>query len=206
MAEFKRHTECMRRLLITFLTISSLAMAATYEVRPAADAQFALTVEKTGLYRGKKHLFVFEKYQGSLQFDPAVPAASKIELMIDSRSAVCKDDWVSAKDLKSIEETALEDMLVVKRYPSMNFSSGAIKDLGNGKFEAQGTLTIRDIPKPVTVLVQANATNPEQLRLDGTAKIKLTDYKLKPPSAALGLIGTKDEMTLNFQILAARVD
>jgi hypothetical protein len=43
-----------------------------------------------------------------------------------------------------------------------------------------------------------------QLRLTGSAKIRLTDYKLKPPSAILGAIGTKDEMTLNFTISAAK--
>jgi polyisoprenoid-binding protein YceI len=196
----------MRPILIALLALASVALAETYEVRPAADSRFALTVEKTGLYRGKKHLFLFEKYQGSLQFDAAKPTESKIQLTIDSGSAVCKDDWVSAGDLKKVMQTTFEDMLAVKRYPSMSFTSSAIKDLGDGKFEAQGTLTIREIAKPAVVTVQLNAANPAQLRLDGSAKIKLTDYKLKPPSAVLGVVGTKDEMTLNFTISAARVN
>jgi polyisoprenoid-binding protein YceI len=186
------------------LLFALTAMGQSYEVRPTADSRFALTVEKTGLMRGKKHLFLFEKYQGALQFDAARPADAKIQLTIDSRSAICKDDWVSTKDLKKIQETALDDMLAVNRYPSLNFVSTSIKPLGGDKFEAQGTLTIRDVSKPVTIAVQLNATNPAQVRMDGSAKIKLTDYKLKPPSAILGAIGTKDEMTLNFSISATK--
>ena len=181
-------------------------MAGSFEVRPAADSRFSLTVEKTGLYRGKKHLFLFEKYQGTLQFDPAKPTESQIQLTIDSASAVCKDDWVSAGDLKKVMETTFDDMLAVKRYPTMTFASSAIRELGSVKYEAQGMLTIRGIPKPAVVAVQLNASDPGRLRLDGSAKIKLTDYNLKPPSAILGAIGTKDEMTLNFTISATRLD
>jgi polyisoprenoid-binding protein YceI len=188
------------RSLFTLLFAAGLALAETYDVRPTADSRLALTVEKTGLYRGKKHVFLFEKYEGRLQFDPQHPETSKIDLTIDSRSAVCKDDWVSAGDLKKIMETTFDDMLAVKKYPSMTFSSSTIRPLGGDNYEASGTLTIRDLAKPVTVMVHLDP----QLRLTGSAKIRLTDYKLKPPSAILGAIGTKDEMTLNFTISAAK--
>jgi hypothetical protein len=36
--------------------------------------------------------------------------------------------------------------------------------------------------------------------LEGGATIKMTDYGLKPPAAALGTIGTKDEMRIEFRI------
>lgn len=196
----------MRRLLVTLFVLSEVCFAASYEVRPAADTSFALTVEKTGLMRGKKHLFLFEKYEGTLQFDSQRPTEAKIQLTIDSRSIICKDDWVSASDLKTIQKTALDDMLAASQYPSMMFSSGTIKALGGDRYEAQGILTIRDLPKTVAVTVQLNAANPALLRLTGSATIKLTDYKLKPPSAILGAIGTKDEMTLNFTISALRRD
>lgn len=196
----------MRRLLVMLLVSSWVCLAASYEVRPAADTSFALSVEKTGLMRGKKHLFLFEKYEGALQFDAQRPTESKIQLTIDSRSAICKDDWVSAKELLSIQQAALDDMLAASRYPSMTFTSETIKALGGDRYEAQGILTIRDLSKPVGVTVQLNAANPTLLRLIGSATIKLTDYKLKPPSAILGAIGTKDEMILNFTISASRVE
>ena len=202
----RRYTLVMSRFLATFFVLSGIAMSASYEVRPDQDTHVSLSVEKTGLMRGRKHLFVFEKYGGTLRFDPQQPDGAAIQLTIDSRSAICRDEWVSQKDLQKIQATALEDMLAVNRYPSMTFTSSSIKALGGNRFEAHGTLTIRDIAKPVIVTAQLNAADPARLRVSGAAIIRLTDYKLKPPSAVLGAIGTKDEMTLNFTISASRID
>jgi hypothetical protein len=49
------------------------------------------------------------------------------------------------------------------------------------------------------VLVTAS---PGSLSFQGSAKIKLTDFNLKPPKAALGAIGTKDEMSFSFVLKA----
>ena len=38
--------------------------------------------------------------------------------------------------------------------------------------------------------------------LEGTALIRLTDYGLKPPTAAPGAIGTKNEMSFHFIVTA----
>ena len=91
-------------------------------------------------------MFLFENYHGTLQFNPQKPEESRIELTIDSRSAVCKDTWVSASDLKKIMETTFDDMLAVKQFPAMTFTSTSIKPLGANQFEAQGTLTFGTNP------------------------------------------------------------
>lgn len=193
----------MKALLLGLLSVSAI-FADNFEIRPAEAARLALTVEKTGLYRGKKHLFLFREYQGRLEFDPQKPEASKIQLNIDSRSLICKDDWLSADDLKNVQEVALNDMLAAQRYPEMTFSGQSIKAVGADRFEVQGVLTIRGIAKPVLVQVQLQSTGPEALRLEGSAVVKLKDYNLKPPSALLGLIGTKNEMTLDFTVIATK--
>jgi polyisoprenoid-binding protein YceI len=192
------------RTVIAALILSGVLHAEAYQIRPSEAGRFALTVEKTGLYRGKKHLFLFQKFEGRLDFDAQKPEASKIELTIDANSLVCKDDWVSANDLKKVMETALDDMLSVKKFPSMTFVSAAIQAQGADKYQAQGTLTLRGIAKPASVTVTLDGSNPAALRLQGSAVIRLTDYKLKPPSALLGAIGTKNEMTLNFTLIATK--
>lgn len=193
----------MKRVIPAFLAFASVALAATYDVAPASGAKIELKVEKTGFYSGKSHIFVFESYRGTLEFNPRKPEESKIELTIDSGSAVCKDTWVSANDLKKIMEETFGNMLAAKQYPAMTFTSASIKPLGANQFEAQGMLTIRGKPKPIVVNVQLDATDPAKLRLRGSAKIHLKDYGLKPPSALLGAIGTKEEMSLTFDIVAS---
>lgn len=183
---------------------STLNAQQIYAVAPREGARFALTVEKTGLMRGKKHLFLFDRYEGKVSFDAANPAASTVQLRIDSRSLVCKDDWVSAKDLANIQKTALEDMLDAAHHPSMTFASTSIRALGESSYEVQGNLTIRGRSKPVTVSVRVEGRDRPEWTVNGSAAIRITDYGLKPPSAVLGAIGTKDEMTLAFTLLARR--
>ena len=186
--------------LLVFLALSVVAGAASFEIRPTEGSRFALTVEKTGLMRGRQHLFLFSKFQGTLDFDPAHPEAAQIRLEIDAASADCKDSWVSMKDLKKIQETALEDMLSAKRFPKIVFVSTSVR--GAGKFEVPGMLTIRDTTKPVVVAVELDARDPARLKLSGNARLTLTAFGLKPPSAVLGAIGTKDEMSFQFQMEA----
>lgn len=167
-------------------------------VAPAPDSRFALEVEKTGILKGKKHLFLFERYTGLLAMDVQFPERSKIELEIEARSAVLKDDWVKPDDVKKILETAQMDMLDSAKYPKLRFVSTKISAAPNGHFTVLGDLTIRNVTNPVTVAVVHKGSEV----FEGTATVKLTDYKLKPPSALLGAIGTKNEMTVTFRLKA----
>jgi polyisoprenoid-binding protein YceI len=97
-------------------------------------------------------------------------------------------------------------MLAAKQHPSMTFVGNTIRPLGGDRFEVQGTLSIRGLAKPVLVTVQWNATDPRALRIEGSATIRLTDYNLKPPSALLGAIGTKNEMALSFLVIATKTN
>jgi hypothetical protein len=65
-----------------------------------------------------------------------------------------------------------------------------------------GTLSLRGIAKPnVITVVPAADGSP---RFEGSAIVRLTDYGLKPPSAALGAIGTKNEMMFTFVLVGSR--
>ena len=179
-----------------FLHAGSVA----YEIRPVQGARFALTVEKTGLMSGKKHVFVFEDYRGVLLYDPDSPEQSRVDLSIQAASAVCTDKWVSQKDLKKIQAYALDDMLAAERYPELRYSSlGAVRK-SETTFEVNGMLTIRGIAKPATVTVTVSTDSGKISSLSGHAVVLLKDYGLKPPTAALGTIGTKNEMRVEFSL------
>jgi polyisoprenoid-binding protein YceI len=188
----------MRLISLLVLAAALLAQPRSLRVAPAANTRFALEVEKTGILKGKKHLFLFERYTGVLAMDVQFPERSKIELDIESRSAVLKDDWVKPDDVKKILETAQMDMLDSAKYPKIRFVSTKVTAAPNGHFTVVGDLTIRNVTNPVTVAVVHKGGEV----FEGTATVKLTDYKLKPPSALLGAIGTKNEMTVTFTLKA----
>lgn len=183
----------MAAVAIFSLTVS----AADYEIKPTPDSRFALEIFKTGLYSGKKHLFLFERYHGTLTYDDAAPEAAKIDLTIEAASFVVKDDWLSASQAKSVREEAEgKNVLDSARFPQIRFVSSSVTRAGDG-FTVQGTLTIRDAAKPAAIHVTVNG-----LRFEGKAEVKLKDYGIKPPGAALGMIGTRNEMNVAFTLVA----
>lgn len=191
----------MRRLVVLLLASAALLSAATttYRLAPAEGGKLSLEVEKTGLMKGKKHVFLFPRYQGTLRYDPDQPAASQLEFTIDSASIHCTDTWVSEKDLRKVQAYAEKDMLAVSSYPEIKFRSTAITATGPSQFKVTGDLTIRNVTRPVQLTLQTSQ-NGTSLWSDGSGTIKLTDYQLKPPTAALGTIGTKDEMLVQFRV------
>ncbi len=188
--------------VITNFLFAAAAMAIeTYDFRPAPGARFALIVYKTGLLSGKRHVFLFERYRGTLARDPGNPERSRVEMHIEAGSLVCTDTWVSDKDRQKIERTALEDMLAAKQHPELVFSSERVARRADGSYEVQGSLNIRGIAKPAAVVVRLAERAGRIVSASGESTVRLKDYGLKPPSAALGMIGTKNEMRVEFTLL-----
>jgi polyisoprenoid-binding protein YceI len=177
------------------------AQPGRYELGPTHGSRFALTVEKTGLLSGKKHVFEFQRFSGRVLFDRAAPSRSQVELTIDAASAICKDTWVSDKDRSRILAFMLRDMLDVERHPRLTFKSSSIVMKGDRSFEVAGNLDVRGIDKPAKVSVIIDDGEGALQSVNGEALVRLTEYGLKPPKAALGAIGTKDEMTVEFQLV-----
>ena len=95
----------MKKSLIALL-VGSLLLATDFT--PAEGNVLELYVEKTGLLAGKKHRFVFDRFEGRLD-------ESHLTMAVDAASIRCVDTWVSANDLKKIEKTARLEMLDVSR-------------------------------------------------------------------------------------------
>lgn len=159
---------------------------------PGNGSTLNLYVEKTGLLSGKQHHFTFERFEGLVDV-----TERRVTLTIESASIVCRDTWVSEKDRQKILNTATGEMLSAAKYPSIRFESNGVTASESGRFAVQGNLTIRDQSRPVTVSVQQHDQT-----YTGETRFKLTDFGLKPPSAAFGLVGTKDEMKLTFKLVA----
>ena len=174
------------------------AQTAQYTIAPGPNSRFGLEVEKTGFLRGKKHIFIYDRYSGALRLDRAKPENSSIELRVESASIQCLDTWVSDKDKKKILDVALNEMMEASRHPHLAFSSKKITAKEAKTFEVHGVLTIRGVQKPVIVTVTMHS----ERDWEGRAVVNMKDYGLKPPSAALGTVGTKELMTVTFRLIA----
>jgi polyisoprenoid-binding protein YceI len=190
-------------ILLLFVPAELFAETRAYRIEPSPDSRVALEVYKTGLMNGKKHLLVFERYQGRIEYDAANPAQSRVELTVQSASLLVQDDWVNESDRKKIADEALNKQLIVEKHPEIKFRSGLIRPAdAPGHYEVQGELTIRDVARPVAVQVTLSEPREGVLLFEGDATVEMKSFGMKPPSAALGLIGTRNEMKVIFQLHA----
>jgi polyisoprenoid-binding protein YceI len=98
------------------------------------------------------------------------------------------------------------EVLESAKNPKITFKSvsvGDVKRTGNDaySFVVNGDLTLHGVTKRIAVPVAATITA-QELRAIGKYTLKQSDYGIKPYSAAGGTIKVKDEIVVNFNIVA----
>lgn len=70
--------------------------------------------------------------------------------------------------------------------------------------ESYGNLVMEGISKPIVLNATGKVLQNGDLQLAVSQKIKMTDYKMKPPVMMLGTIKVGDEITVNFDFVLAK--
>lgn len=86
----------------------------------------------------------FGKFEGTIEFDPAKPAAGKTMATISAGS-------INTNNTDRDAHLRSDEMMKVDAFPAITFVSTAWKSLGNDKFEITGDLTMLGVTKPVTI-------------------------------------------------------
>lgn len=63
-----------------------------------------------------------------------------------------------------------------------------------------GNLTLRGVTKKVTLKSNGKASTPGVYTFEGTLPIKMSDFGMDPPTAMLGTMKTKDQVTVNYKV------
>jgi hypothetical protein len=68
-------------------------------------------------------------------------------------------------------------------------------------FDAKGELAVAGVTNKITMVVNVLPLGEKKLKITGTTNLKMTDFKVEPPSPkiALGLIKTGDDVKLIFE-------
>ena len=162
----------MKHLFKTTAVVAALGVAA---ISNLALADQALVPAQSAVNFEAKQMGVplkghFKKFDAKIAFDAAKPEASKIHFAIDTGSAT-----MGAKETDA--ELPKADWFNVAKFPQATFDSSAVKALGGGKFQVDGTLTIKGnaqkVSLPVT-LTQSGATT----TASGTLPLKRLTFKI----------------------------
>ena len=149
----------------------------------------------TATFSGAKFEGQFKSWQAEIAFDPANPAAGRAKVTIDMTSAATGDKQ---------RDQALpdSDWFDVKKSPQAFFEATGFTAKGGNGYEAQGTLTIRGVKKPVTMPFTLDTAG-DSAHATGQLEITRTDYGVGQGEWTDGsMVGLK--VTIHFDLTAKK--
>lgn len=193
-------------LLLT-IAIGAQTKSRTYTV-VAGESSFWVFAGKSGLFSAlaHDHEIGVKSFTGKITVPESGASGGSLELDINAQSLAVLDKKPSEEDKKKIYKSMHEEVLESAKYPKITFKSVSVSDLKqtggeNYTFMLNGDLTLHGVTKRIAVPVVLTI-NAQQLRAVGKYALKQTDYGIKPYSAARGTIKVKNEVVINFNIVA----
>ncbi len=114
---------------------------------------------------------------------------------------------VPVQDLKSGEsgmDSRAYTALKAKQFNAIVFklSSATIVPSQKDQFQVSGNgdLNIAGVTKPVVMHAACLVNVEGTITCSGSAKLKMTDYQIKPPTFMLGALKTGNDLTINFTL------
>lgn len=145
-------------------------------------AQWNIDSYHSGASFSVRHMMVttvrggFQKVSGTLNFDPANPAAASVEADIDAASI---STGVNDRD----NHLRSADFLDAANFPTLHFKSTGVTLTGDNTADITGDLTIRDVTRPVVIKGEFLGTHKgmdgqDRAGFTGTTRINREDFGL----------------------------
>jgi polyisoprenoid-binding protein YceI len=145
----------------------------------------------------------FDEFEGTATLDGSNPENSSVSVTIQVASVDTRNDQRDG-------HLRTNDFLDVEKFPTISFSSTAIKHLGGNDFEVTGNLTVKGVTKQVVLPVeyQGAATDPygnKRIGFEGSTTINRSDYGVNFNAALeTGGVLVSEKITLEFEISAIK--
>lgn len=124
--------------LLAGMLASSPVLATEYVQAEGSSLAFA------SRYDGELFTGRFEEFSTKLRFDPANPAAGRLEVLIALTSAATGN-----ADRDSTLRTA--DFFDIGRHAEARYTASGFRRVAEGQYQAEGTLELRGVSKPVAL-------------------------------------------------------
>jgi polyisoprenoid-binding protein YceI len=125
---------------------------------------------------------------------------ASVQLRVESAKMRVLDPEIRADARADIQQTMQSaKVLDVEKFPDISYQSTSVTGRGEGRWEVQGNLTLHGRKQPVTVKVSL-----ENGHYRGSTSIKQSDFGMEPIRIAGGTVKVKDELKIEFDIVAAQ--
>jgi polyisoprenoid-binding protein YceI len=125
-----------------------------------------------------RHLFskvpgAFDKFSGTVDFDPANPTAATVKVDIDPAS-------IDTKTPKRDDHLRSSDFFDVAKFPALTFQSTKVTKGEGNALTVEGNLTMHGVTKPVTLAVNFLGAGPamggQRAGFEATTKVDRKDF------------------------------
>lgn len=146
----------------------------------------------------------FQKWNGKLDYDPANPAAARVEVSIDTAS-------IDTNEEKRDGHLRSPDFFDAAQFPQMTFKSRKVDEAGKGKLRITGDLSLHGVTREVVLDVENHGTGKDpwgnqRAGFTATTQINRTDFGLKWNQALEAggvLVSEKVDIELEIQAIPA---
>jgi polyisoprenoid-binding protein YceI len=174
---------CIKTTVLLVAAILSWSVSTVVLAAPAPKGSYTIDPKHTQIIFGIRHMGLstyygrFSKESGNLNFDPAAPESSALNVAIDMTAI---DMHVSELD-KELSSSVFH----ADKFPTATFSATKITKTGENTGTVTGDLTLAGVTKPVTLNVTFNGGRnspmpfqPYKIGFDATGMIKRSDFGL----------------------------
>jgi hypothetical protein len=184
----------LRNLAATSLLFPAVLFGAEKNI-DTAKSMITIHVGKTGLFSSVSHDHWVDAPIAHGQLREGADAM--VEFSVDARKMKVRPDKESAGDQAKVQETMEREVLDSEKFPQIVFRSTHVTSNGGNSWQVAGTLELRGVSRPVTVAVQR-----DREFYTGSARIRQTDFGIKPVTAGGGLVKVKDALDITFKVYA----
>jgi polyisoprenoid-binding protein YceI len=175
----------------------------------ARQSRLVLKVSAGGLLSAFGHnpKIVLRDLRGEVWFAPDAPEQTKVKLAVSLNALEVTGD-VKTSDRREIEKNTKEDVLEVDRFPDAFFESASVSrwnNGGGGMFEVavDGQLTLHGQTETTSIAAHVSRLG-ESLRVRGAFQVSQREFGIRPPSLAGGALKVKDDVEVEFEVVAQR--
>ena len=172
----------------------------------ARMSEINIILKQDGLMsrRYPTHRVVAKSFSGKIELPPDETKMA-VEVIAETKMLTNADEAMSDFERKEFHASLRGPILEADKFPAIKFISVSVAGLQKiadaRSFTLNGDLTLHGVTKrmafPVNVTIKE-----KELRATGEAKLRQSDFGVKPFEKGMGLIKIGDEVKVSFSIIA----
>jgi polyisoprenoid-binding protein YceI len=172
----------------------------------SSQSRINVILTQEGMMRNRypTHRVVVKSFTCKIEL-PADETRLKVEVEAQAESLTNIDEAMSDFERKGFHDVLQNTVLESSKYPLIKFVSSSVSGIqrsgDNRSFTLNGDLTLHGATRQVSFPISATISK-EQIRATGEAKLKQSDFGMKPFERGMGFIKIGDEVKVSFEVVA----